>query len=256
MKLIEELKDDSLSPELCAHITRLWKEDALKLTFRCRNQFQIDTSASYALDNIDRIMGNKTKESGQISFQDILHARVRTTGIVETEANIGSLMFLVRDVGGPRNERKKWIHCFENLSIIMFVVGLGEYDGVLYEDDDTNRLKEDLDLWEDIVNSRWFTTTPFLLLMNKYDIFEEKIPEIPLRDYLPSYTGENSVHACYDFIVSEFMKRIRGNKDRIFVHHTNALNSEQMKQIFGTIPNVLEKCLPGFFAPQPRSESD
>lgn len=32
------------------------------------------------------------------------------------------------DVGGQRNERKKWIHCFENVTAIVFVVSLNEYD--------------------------------------------------------------------------------------------------------------------------------
>jgi hypothetical protein len=32
------------------------------------------------------------------------------------------------DVGGQRNERKKWIHCFEKVTAIVFVVSLNEFD--------------------------------------------------------------------------------------------------------------------------------
>ena len=47
------------------------------------------------------------------------------------------------DVGGQRSERKKWIHCFENVTAIVFMychyinnrVAASEYDQVLVEDD-------------------------------------------------------------------------------------------------------------------------
>lgn len=46
-------------------------------------------------------------------------------------ANITCSMF---DVGGQRSERKKWIHCFESVTSIIFCVALSEYDQVLLED--------------------------------------------------------------------------------------------------------------------------
>ena len=39
------------------------------------------------------------------------------------------------DVGGQRSERRKWIHCFENVTSIMFLNALSEYDQVLVESD-------------------------------------------------------------------------------------------------------------------------
>jgi len=38
------------------------------------------------------------------------------------------------DVGGQRSERKKWIHCFEGVTAIIFIVALSEYDLTLAED--------------------------------------------------------------------------------------------------------------------------
>jgi len=45
------------------------------------------------------------------------------------------MMFRMVDVGGQRSERRKWIHCFENVTSIMFLVALSEYDQVLVESD-------------------------------------------------------------------------------------------------------------------------
>ena len=42
--------------------------------------------------------------------------------------------FRLLDVGGQRSERKKWIHCFEDVTAIFFCVALSAYDLVLRED--------------------------------------------------------------------------------------------------------------------------
>ena len=40
-------------------------------------------------------------------------------------------------MGGQRSERKKWIHCFEDVTAIIFCVAMSEYDQVLHEDETT-----------------------------------------------------------------------------------------------------------------------
>lgn len=45
------------------------------------------------------------------------------------------------DVGGQRSERKKWIHCFEDVTAIIFCVAMSEYDQVLHEDETTVSIK-------------------------------------------------------------------------------------------------------------------
>ena len=67
--------------------------------------------------------------------QDILRSRVKTTGITETTFKVGELTYKLFDVGGQRSERKKWIHCFENVTALVFLVSLSEYDQMLYEDE-------------------------------------------------------------------------------------------------------------------------
>jgi guanine nucleotide-binding protein G(i) subunit alpha len=65
---------------------------------------------------------------------DVLRARTKTTGIYETRFSMGQLSIHMFDVGGQRSERKKWIHCFENVTSIIFCVALSEYDQVLLEE--------------------------------------------------------------------------------------------------------------------------
>lgn len=55
------------------------------------------------------------------------------------------------DVGGQRSERKKWIHCFEGVTCIIFIAALSAYDMVLVEDDEVVSAKLDLSVRE----GRW-----------------------------------------------------------------------------------------------------
>ena len=48
------------------------------------------------------------------------------------------------DVGGQRSERKKWIHCFEGVTAIIFCVALSAYDLVLAEDEEMVSLSNNM----------------------------------------------------------------------------------------------------------------
>ena len=78
----------------------------------------------------------------------MLRSRVRTTGIVQSDFKIKSMDFAMFDVGGQRNERRKWIHCFDDVNAMIFVAALSEYDQVLFEDETTNRMDEALQLFD------------------------------------------------------------------------------------------------------------
>ncbi|KAJ3505819.1 hypothetical protein NMY22_g17443 [Coprinellus aureogranulatus] len=67
--------------------------------------------------------------------QDILRSRVKTTGIAETTFQVGELTYKLFDVRGQRSEHQQWIHCFENVTALVFLVSLSEYDQMLYEDE-------------------------------------------------------------------------------------------------------------------------
>jgi hypothetical protein len=86
-------------------------------------------SRSYFQD-IDRLFA----EDYIPNDQDILCSRFKTTGIVETIFDLGSYRCQMFDVGGQRSERKKWIHCFENVNCLLFLVAISGYDQCLLED--------------------------------------------------------------------------------------------------------------------------
>ena len=44
-------------------------------------------------------------------------------------------IYSVFDVGGQRSERRKWIHCFDNVQAMIFITAISEYDQILEEDE-------------------------------------------------------------------------------------------------------------------------
>ena len=68
-----------------------------------------------------------------------MRCRARTIGITETVFQLRDHEMLMVDVGGQKSERRKWIHCFQDVTSILFLVSLSGYDQCLVEDKDAVR---------------------------------------------------------------------------------------------------------------------
>ena len=90
--------------------------------------------------------------------------------------------------GGQRSERKKWIHTFDGVNAVLFMVALCEYDRVLFEDETSNRIQESIRLFGEIVTNKFLKNTQMFLVFNKMDLFEDKIRKVPLAATFPDYT--------------------------------------------------------------------
>ena len=55
-------------------------------------------------------------------------------------------------MGGQRSERKKWLPLLNNVTVIIFVAALLEYDQKLQEDLRMNRMVEAIGLFKSVVN--------------------------------------------------------------------------------------------------------
>ena len=81
----------------------------------------------------------------------MLHSHVQTTGIVETAFTSGNITYQLFDVGGQRSERRKWLHCFDDVKAVLFVAALSGYDMTLTEDGTTDRMEESLNCFKQSV---------------------------------------------------------------------------------------------------------
>ncbi|VDO28337.1 unnamed protein product [Brugia timori] len=176
----------SITYEIATAIKNLWQDPAIQNIYERRHDHNLHESAKHFFDSIDRITALDYKPNEQ----DILLKRTKTTGIVEVHFTIKNIPFRVFDVGGQRSERKKWIHCFEDVSAVIYVAAISEYAEVLFEDNTTNRMVESMCLFETICNSRWFFNASIILFLNKKDLFIEKLKSKSIRIAFPHYNGQ------------------------------------------------------------------
>ncbi|KAK2093593.1 Guanine nucleotide-binding protein G(i) subunit alpha-2 [Saguinus oedipus] len=105
-----------LPDDLSGVIRRLWADHGVQACFGRSREYLLNHSATYYLNGLERIA-----QSDYIpTQQDVLQTRVKTTGIVETHFTFKDLHSKMFD----RSERKKWIHCFEGVTAIIFCVAL------------------------------------------------------------------------------------------------------------------------------------
>ncbi|KAK0249918.1 Guanine nucleotide-binding protein alpha-2 subunit [Friedmanniomyces endolithicus] len=190
----------ALDPQIGEAIAAMWLDKSLPRVFDHQNEFYLMDSASYFFDEVGRISALDYTPSEA----DVLRARTKTTGIYETRFQMGQLSIHMFDVGGQRSERKKWIHCFENVTSIIFCVALSEYDQVLLEESSQNRMQESLVLFDSVVNSRWFMRTSIILFLNKVDLFRGKLKKSPLGAYFPDYSGGDDVNRAAKYLLWRF----------------------------------------------------
>merc|ERR1712038_2154980 len=200
----QRLHSERPPPEVVQAIENLWKSTGVQQAYQRRNEFQLADSAEYFLKNVTKY----TADNFVPSDQDVLRTRIQTTGVVKIEFEYKSLVFHMFDVGGQRSERKKWIHHFDNVDCVLFVVALSEYDQVLVEDPTVNRMQESLNLFNEMVNNSYFSEMPFIVFFNKKDLFEEKIKKKSITLAFPEYRGKNGqMHDDEDssgFIIDTF----------------------------------------------------
>lgn len=226
-----------IGTEQAEAISKLWKNEVIQKVHIRRNEFWNLEAAPFYFDNVLRFV----EDGYRPNEEDCILARVRTTGIVVTEFDDGEVHFKVVDVAGQRSERKKWIHCFDDVKCLVFVVNLAGYDAVLFEDPSSNRMNESLNLFQQIVNNPYFEGIPIFLFLNKKDLFEKMILDgTSLNKCFPEYTGGNDAKEALHFITEEFKKRVNDeNKKRLHIEYIAARFRKDVKYAFDEMKKVL-----------------
>jgi GTPase SAR1 family protein len=233
--------EDLFTPEMALHFKNFWADPGIKRTYDHRNEFQLNDSTEYFLNQVE-VIGDPEYVPSE---EDVLRSRVRTTGIVENNFVIEGNHFRMFDVGGQRNERKKWLHCFENVTAVLFVAAISEFNQVLFENENVNRMVEALNLFEEICNSRWFERTSMILFLNKRDIFEHKllVEKRDLRECFPHFDpdsmGEGTLtQRAIEFLEDEFLKRNHLEKT-VYAHTTCATDTTNVTAVFNAVKDII-----------------
>ena len=110
------LTHEDYSEEFFLHLEKLWVDEGVQETYDRSNEYQLIDCTQYFLDRIATI---KQPDYSPCD-QDLLRCRVLTQGIFETRFVVDKVHFHMFDVGGQRDERRKWIQCFNDVTAIIF----------------------------------------------------------------------------------------------------------------------------------------
>jgi len=220
----------------------LWKAPSIQQAWRQRSQFQIVESAERFLNKAVHIQQQGLDYMPD--DDDILHTRIRTSGIREEKYVFEDKTFHFFDVGGQKNERRKWINCFQNVHAIFFLVAISEFDQTLWEDPTINRMQDAIKLFAQIVNDPTFKDTAILLFFNKSDLLREKIKRVNISkcEEWSDFDGTSALdfEQVTNYFRRKFLQavdtRVRTSKS-ISIYSTQATDSK-------TMDTVMKACTP------------
>ncbi|KAG7095729.1 hypothetical protein E1B28_006439 [Marasmius oreades] len=201
-----------------------------------------DENLSYRLSVLKRIeeLPSSEYESYAPTEEDLVRWYIKTTGPYEETFETATRNYHVWDCGGQRIERKKWIHCFQDVSVMLYIASLTDYDQVLREDGEYNQMKESLLVFDSLCQSKWFKITPIILVLTKRDcLTNQKLSLSPLEDYFPDYTGGPDENAAFEYIKGMFLQLCQ-DRAGVSVHVMNPNSAEEVKTLFKRIDEALD----------------
>ncbi|KAJ3444758.1 guanine nucleotide-binding protein g(o) subunit alpha [Anaeramoeba flamelloides] len=227
-----------ITEELRENLRTLWKDKGLKKAYARRDEFQLPDAANYFLDQIDKIADKNYLPQAE----DILYCRIPTVGVKEIHFEVNKHLWRLIDVGGQRSERRKWIHQFDDVNLLIFIVAASEYNQLLYEEQNTNRMQESLQVFKKHVNNDFFKKKDLVLLLNKIDLFKEKVKKYPLTKCFPEYEGGDNYEKSIRYIKKQYLSQVKKRKKRkVSCHYTCSTDTDMTKKVIESVMNAIIK---------------
>ncbi|CAN1190960.1 Extra-large guanine nucleotide-binding protein 1 [Linum perenne] len=181
-------------------VEELWKDPAIQATYNRKNELEMLPSvASYFLERAVEILAPDYEPSDL----DILYAEGVTSsnGVASLDFSFPQSAYsdkfdhdeqhdyllryqLIRLQPRGIGENCKWLEMFEDIGMVVFCVSLSDYDQVAVDGNGcaTNKMMLSRKFFETIVTHPTFEQMDVLLILNKFDTFEDKIERVPLTE--------------------------------------------------------------------------
>ncbi|CAM6125888.1 unnamed protein product [Calypogeia fissa] len=246
-------------------VDELWRDPAIQATHKRRDDLNsLPDAAEYFLDKVVDLFSNDYLPSDE----DILRAEglAQGSGLAEVEFCLDDKMPSYQDhddaspgryqlikVGGKgMSEGCKWLSMFEDVHAVVFCVAISEYDQVLVDNSGVSRSKlRQTELFESVLRHQVLAEKPMVLLLNKYDLFEEKICKgIPLTtcewfsDFRPvgasQMTAQMRAQQGYTYVVHKYKELFASSNRKLFTFKLNAIEKEKVLEAFQYVREILK----------------
>eukprot|EP00466_Bigelowiella_natans_P011963 jgi/Bigna1/43485/e_gw1.79.22.1 len=271
--IMEQKKLVYMTLKLRKAILRVWNSEVIKSTYEKRSEFkvcQLDDSSHYFLSNLGRIITDTlpnqpshlsprqrsaVEDDGYVpTLADVLNCRKRTPHLVQGKFSVrtesgSSKDFLVVDSAGQRGSRRKWIPFFDSCDCVLLVLSLVGYNRYLREQPDVLRMHEAINLFTDIFCQSTLENKPFIIFLNKYDLFAMDLLTTPLSRCFPDYAREpdtepgskEDVDKAIAFIKRKILRKSINQlaRSKPIFHITCATDTRQVDRIFVSVLHIV-----------------
>ncbi|KAK9129992.1 hypothetical protein Sjap_010479 [Stephania japonica] len=230
-------------------VKELWKDSAIQASFRkARDLGLLEGAAEYFLQRVvdisrsdykpsetDILKTEGTTSSNGIACMDFSfpHSALSNDDTAGHQHDPLLRYQLIRIHGGNLQENCKLLDMFEDVQLVIFCVALSDYDQFCDEGtgNATNKMLASRKLFESVVTHPTFKKMNFHLILNKFDMLEEKIEHIPLNkcswfdDFVPLRTrhrqqnGKN--HNMYTSLAEQAFQYVAYKFKRLFTSLTD-----------------------------------
>ena len=220
--------DTTFDEEIVEKLKHLWNDEGIQEAFKHADETSIPDHMPYFYEKIDELI----PDSYIPTNEDVLKARIRTVGIEAITFDLEGARIRIFDVGGQKSERAKWRNVMDQVEGVIYCVSFADFDRMMFEDSNTARIKDALDIFESITHQDQFLQAPFFLVCNKFDVFKRKIETTDaFTKTFPEFQGdEHDAEACAQYLIDRFLEKAKPlSEDRPIVpYKIVALNCDEV----------------------------